>query len=702
MPCASGQTDGGGCMACIEPSLDCNGDAADGCEVDPRYDPQHCGRCERSCPGEADRTETCQDGRCARCTPGFRDCNHQGHDGCEVDLDTDVKNCGGCGQACPAPRNGEMRCEHGVCMIARCNVQFADCNGLLTDGCETNTAADPRNCGDCGQLCPGVQSGKADCVSGSCVLSACDPPMHSCRLGSVHSCETNVNADPKNCGFCTNVCGGVAHGTSGCTGGVCGIGSCDADYRDCRNGLSDGCETNIKTDPNNCGFCGNVCPTPANGYAVCTSGVCGLGACVGAFRDCNGNPIDGCEVNTALDTGNCGACGNGCPAPAHATAGCALGLCGIGRCAPGYEDCNGSAADGCETDIYQDPSNCGSCRTACAAALHSKPACQAGQCRPTCASGWLDCNGLYTDGCEIDAADDARNCGGCGVVCPTPPFAWPGCSQGSCGIGLCLPPHADCRNGATDGCETDLDNDPDSCGVCDLKCSAHHHGLPACRAGMCTIGRCDSGYADCDSNLINGCETNLTIDVNNCGACGRICPSFPHSTSVCTGMSCGIGSCETGFADCNKVLLDGCETDLRIAPEHCGSCTNACSKHHSTPKCEAKQCQIASCEAGFADCNSSADDGCETDLKNTVDSCGKCGNRCSERSCTSTCASGKCAISACFPGFADCNKSADDGCEITLATDNNNCGACGNLCTSGKICASGSCLDAPDMGSPDM
>jgi hypothetical protein len=35
--------------------------------------------------------------------------------------------------------------------------------------------------------------------------------------------------------------------------------------------------------------------------------------CQGAFLDCNGAPLDGCEVNGATDAKNCGSCKNACP-----------------------------------------------------------------------------------------------------------------------------------------------------------------------------------------------------------------------------------------------------------------------------------------------------------------------------------------------------------------------------------------------------
>jgi hypothetical protein len=45
----------------------------------------------------------------------------------------------------------------------------------------------------------------------------------------------------------------------------------------------------------------------------------------------------------------------------------------------------------------------------------------------------------------------------------------------------------------------------------------------------------------------------------------------------------------------------------------------------------------------------------------------------------------------CSTGFADCNNNGSDGCEKSVSTDVNNCGACGNVCPAGDVCAAGVC-----------
>jgi hypothetical protein len=95
-------------------------------------------------------------------------------------------------------------------------------------------------------------------------------------------------------------------------------------------------------------------------------------------------------------------------------------------CSDGWGDCNGDPADGCETNLQSDPNNCLSCGRSCAVAggvgecsldptCSLTPCCKIARCEPP----FRDCNLTYTDGCEIDTADDPANCGNCNVACPS-------------------------------------------------------------------------------------------------------------------------------------------------------------------------------------------------------------------------------------------------------------------------------------------
>lgn len=97
------------------------------------------------------------------CPVGFADCNGISMDGCEVNLNTSVSNCGSCGHVCVLP-NAIAACNSGACAIASCNAGFSNCDGITSNGCETNINTDSNNCGSCGHQCPPGTS----CVNGIC------------------------------------------------------------------------------------------------------------------------------------------------------------------------------------------------------------------------------------------------------------------------------------------------------------------------------------------------------------------------------------------------------------------------------------------------------------------------------------------------------------------------------------------------------
>jgi hypothetical protein len=54
--------------------------------------------------------------------------------------------------------------------------------------------------------------------------------------------------------------------------------------------------------------------------------------------------------------------------------------------------------------------------------------------------------------------------------------------------------------------------------------------------------------------------------------------------------------------------------DLATTLEHCGACARMCTLAHATARCAAGACAVASCEAGFADLDGNAANGCEAGL----------------------------------------------------------------------------------------
>lgn len=57
----------------------------------------------------------------------------------------------------------------------------------------------------------------------------------------------------------------------------------------------------------------------------------------------------------------------------------------------------------------------------------------------------------------------------------------------------------------------------------------------------------------------------------------------------------------------------------------------------------------------------------------------------------SACKNGACVITACSGNFKDCNNSPDDGCEVDISSDRENCSGCGLACGGGLLCEESIC-----------
>lgn len=131
-----------------------------------------------------------------------------------------------------------------------------------------------------------------------------------------------------------------------------------------------------------------------------------------------------------------------------------------------------------------------------------------------------------------------------------------------------------------------LNADRNNCHACGMVCPAIAHGTAACQDGTCGIGRCLTGFSDCDSDESNGCETDITADIHNCGGCGLSCSPPAGASSTCADRKCGI-TCNANRGDCNGDTKDGCESDLQTDNANCGSCNVACQ---NGAKCVAGKC----------------------------------------------------------------------------------------------------------------
>lgn len=606
-------------------------------------------------------TTSCLAGVCSikSCSAGWGNCDSITDNGCELDTNSNLANCGSCGHSCSFA-NASASCVGGTCVLGECSAGFADCDGNPDNGCEANLEADPTNCKTCGNECP-AGGGTAVCVSGVCDVSDCNPGLGDCDPG-VPGCETNTTSSAEHCGFCSNACT-FANATGECVNSSCRIDSCNGGWGNCDTNDSNGCETNTNTAVENCGTCGNTCPTRAHATATCANGACGF-TCTTGWENCDGSDANGCEINVQSSVNHCGGCGKACNLP-HATPACSNGSCTVSSCDSGWGDCNGSPSDGCEVDLNNTPGYCGSCGNSCSVA-NGTAGCSSGSCTiASCNPGWANCDGVVSNGCETSTASDPTNCGVCNNTC-NGTNGTPLCQSGTCAI-ACNPGFGNCNGSPADGCETNTQNNTSACGGCGQACSTNNVPSPSCVNGVCS-GACASGFADCDGNkLTNGCETNISSNVDSCGGCTNVCSGNNIPTRACSGGVC-TGNCASGYADCNgNKLTDGCEINTANNTSHCGTCNTPCSSNHVTPNCAGGVCNGA-CQAGWSDCNANKQtDGCETNIAGDVLNCGSCSNNCTNPTPPQTnsvgCSTGSCVVSQCTATYHDQNQVFSDGCE---------------------------------------
>lgn len=636
-------------------------------------------------------------GACPRpCIPGWSDCNGDRRDGCETRLGSDT-DCASCGHRCDTTfTNGAGRCQDAECRLVACDDGWADCDGSRWNGCEADLGSD-GNCGACGRLCQGsVQNRDGECIDGHCELTACWSGWGDCDGNEQNGCETRLGT-ARNCGACGDACAqaGESDGWS-CLGGRCILNRCDPSTADCDG--DDRCEARLGT-LETCSGCGDDCSRRfPNGGGTCDTSrghaECQLTGCDPDHADCDRQAFNGCETDLTAARDHCGACGHRCEPVPHASVRCLDGRCEIDECEAGWGDCNGSPMDGCETPLSS-PGNCGSCGADCAPG----EGCFAGRCG--CEDGFADCDGDPANGCEASLGAPG-SCGRCGNDCSAQtPNAEAACINGRCAIDDCREGFENCDGNLRNGCETDTLRSANHCGGCGIECQ-----LPrangACIAGQCVIAGCMPGFGDCDGRPENGCEVPTDLDRLNCGACGNTCEAgSTRGTADCIGGVCRASACEVGFGNCDGDDQNRCETPISADPDNCGGCGLVCQRAPNIEVfCRQRVCGLGDCLAGFADCNGSPNDGCEVELDTTLEHCGACRSPCNRPHAQMACEGGQCNFLACDPGYFDCDGIAENGCETLGSNDRQNCGGCGNVCPGNDAggvpeCIMGRCQRTP-------
>ena len=354
-------------------------------------------------------------------------------------------------------------------------------------------------------------------------------------------------------------------------------------------------------------------------------------------------------------------------------------------------DCDGSAANGCETNVLTSLAHCGGCGLPCTPPTGGSAACGAGSCTRACPSGREVCGdscvAAGSCGCPsgqircgatcVDLGSDAANCGSCGNACPFVPLGTAGfpaaCLGGACTLALSCPGGlANCGRSCAD-----LPDDVRNCGACGNACPPIEGGLSVCEAGACT--------ASCPGDLV-ACGTlcaDTAGDPLNCGGCGAACQAPAGGMVGCSAGAC-VPICPGG-----EVACDGRCVDLQSDGEACGTCGTSCG---AGGFCRDGACVL--CPAGERACGEAC-----ADLSSDPANCGACGLACTTDNANAVpvCLSAVCG-EACAPGADLCPA----GC-VDLSSDPVNCGACGVRCDApvgGGRCESGRCQPFPSSRAP--
>jgi hypothetical protein len=429
-----------------------------------------------------------------------------------------------CGSKC-CPPGYICHTKHGHKPRCVCPPHKTSCSGHCVD-----LKTDAAHCGTCGQHCPPGQV----CVNGKCQVH-CATGQANCGGACV-----SLGSDAANCGACGNVCA---------PGDVCSNGQCTTT---CEPGLVQcgaACVA-LASDPSNCGACGTTCAPGSR---------CVNGTCV-ADPTCSDGVQNGQETDVDCGGPNCPKCADGKKCASGSD--CVSGVCSAGVCAQPPATCSDGVQNEGETDIDCGGPHCPKCADGkkCASASDCvSGVCSGGVCAaPTCSD-------TVQNGGETDVDCGGPNC--------------PKCADGKkCSTGT------DCASGVCNG------------GVCAQSCV----GTISCGIGACArVVPCNETCVPGSPSpeVCNGIDDNCNGQVDD----GDICPPISHGNYSCSGGNCVLAFCDAGWADCNKDPADGCETDLS-GSLNCGACGNDCSNQAAGHACVNGKCGCNNA----SDCSSTA------------------------------------------------------------------------------------------------
>ncbi len=227
------------------------------------------------------------------------------------------------------------------------------------------------------------------CLLAALLLGACStadtstgpgtyPPGTTPGPGGSYGYDAYVPGQPGQAGYPVADGGAVTPQPAG--DAAVGGGGCDDGRLEC----DDRC-VNVQTDPKNCGFCGNSCP----------SGLCSGGVCQASTKECEYYQENVCGGDQAMwcGSGSCVPCANG-RFNCDRTGGCECETgCDNDRCTDPV--CDREVAFDCGSDVTQwcyhkdGPTLPGQCKT-CSSTSHTRN---------------LNCDGIGKTGCECTSKE---------------------------------------------------------------------------------------------------------------------------------------------------------------------------------------------------------------------------------------------------------------------------------------------------------
>ena len=215
---------------------------------------------------------------------------------------------------------------------------------------------------------------------------------------------------------------------------------------------------------------------------------------------------------------------------------------------------------------------------------------------------------------------------------------------------------------------------------------------------VCGNGVLESGEI-CDGNCPTSCPSagcnQITLQ-GSASSCDAKCISTGSKTVCASGDGCCPSGCNANNdSDCapkcgnssaeSGELCDGAD----FSGKTCLTEGYVAGQLVCTAQCLVSTSSCIACVAGLTNCSNTC-----VNLASDSNNCGGCGKICTAAHGTRSCDNGSCGAIQCSPTYANCDSNSANGCEISLSNDSYNCGSCGHSCvtTNGiRLCSSGTC-----------